>query len=144
MEFLPRTCVGNCVEELEQIVSRFDPDQVGICMDVNHVMNRNRELPAIIDRLAPRIRSFHISDYDGIDEAHWLPGQGVIDWPEVMRRIRAIDHDLLLILETGWQVKHKVRQDPFFSFRQNEKACWYLENCERIQPEMDSFLLPGN
>jgi len=146
VEFLPRTCVGNCVEELEQIVSRFDPDQVGICMDVNHVMTRYRELPAMIDRLAPRIRAFHLSDYDGIDENHWLPGQGIIDWIELMRHIRAIDHDLLLILETGdWQLKSRQRLvDPQFMIRQNEKACWYLENCERIQPEIDSFRIPGN
>ena len=146
VELLPRTCVGNTPEELMQIVSRFDPEQVGICMDVNHVMTRYRELPAMIDYLAPRIRSFHISDYDGIDETHWLPGQGLIDWIELMRHIRAIDHDLLLILETGgWQLKHKRREiDPQFVIRQNENACWFVDNCERIQPEMGSFRLPGN
>ena len=107
---------------------------------------RYRELPAMIDRLAPRIRAFHLSDYDGIDENHWLPGQGIIDWIELMRHIRAIDHDLLLILETGdWQLKSRQRLvDPQFMIRQNEKACWYLENCERIQPEIDSFRIPGN
>ena len=146
VELLPRTCVGNTPEELMQIVSRFDPEQVGICMDVNHVMTRYRELPAMIDYLAPRIRSFHISDYDGIDETHWLPGQGLIDWIELMRHIRAIDHDLLLILETGgWQLKHKRREiDPQFVIRQNENACWFVDNCERLQPEMGSFRLPGN
>ncbi len=145
VEFLPRTCVGNCVEELQQIVSRFDPGQVGICLDVNHIMARYRELPAMIDTLAPRIRSFHICDYDGIDETHWLPGQGIHDWPELMRHIRMIDHDVLLILETAWQLKHGSRPvDPVFSLRQNERACWFLENCERLQTEFDAFELPGN
>ncbi len=145
VEFLPRTCVGNCVEELQQIVSHFDPDQVGICLDVNHIMNRYRELPAMIDLLAPRINAFHICDYDGIDEMHWLPGQGIHDWPELMRHIRAIDHDVLLTLETTWQLKRDSRPvDPLFSLRQNERACWYLENCERLQPEFEAFELPGN
>lgn len=145
VEFLPRTCVGNCVEELQQIVSHFDPDQVGICLDVNHIMNRYRELPAMIDLLAPRIRAFHICDYDGIDEMHWLPGQGIHDWPELMRHIRAIDHDVLLILETSCQLKRDSRPvDPLFSLRQNERACWFLENCERLQPEFEAFELPGN
>ena len=85
VEFLPRTCLGNCVEELIQIVSKFDPDQIGICMDVNHIMNRYRDLPSIIDTLAPHIRSFHLSDYDGVDEMHWIPGPGIIDWPAVMK-----------------------------------------------------------
>jgi len=145
VEYLPRTAVGNSVDELLQIVSNFDADQVGICLDVNHIMTRNRELPEIIRVLAPRIRSFHICDYDGVDEMHWIPGQGIHDWPEVMRNIRAIDHDVLLILETIWQLKRDNRPvDPIFAIRQNEKACWFLENCERIQQEIEQFEIPGN
>ena len=145
VEFLPRNCVGNCVEELLQIVSRFDPDQVGICLDVNHIMDRYKELPQMIDTLAPRIRSFHICDYDGIDETHWLPGQGIHDWVELMKHIRAIDHDVLLILETSWQLRREKRPvDPIFSIRQNERACWFLENCEKLIPQIESFRIPGN
>ena len=145
VEFLPRTCVGNCAEELQQIVSHFDADQVGICLDVNHIMSRYRELPQIIDQLASRIRSFHICDYDGIDETHWLPGQGIHNWPELMKHIRAIDHDILLILETTWQLKRANRQvDPIFSLRQNERAIWFMENCEKLVPEIEAFRIPGN
>ena len=145
VEYLPRTCVGNSAEELQQIVSRFDPEEVGICLDVNHIMNRYRELPQIIDLLAPRIRSFHICDYDGIDETHWLPGQGIHDWPELMKHIRAINHDVLLILETTWQLTRANRAvDPLFSLRQNERAIWFLENCERLVPEIQAFQIPGN
>ena len=144
VEFLPRTCVGNCAEELQQILSHFDPDQVGICLDVNHCMRRYRELPQLIDTLAPRIRAFHLSDYDGIDENHWMPGQGVIDWPETMKHIRAIDHDVLLILETTRQLKRPSRQiDPLFAIRQNERAVWFLENCARLVPEIEAFRFPG-
>ena len=50
-EYLPRECVGNSEAELRQIISNFDPNQVGICMDVNHIMGKYRELPAMIDRL---------------------------------------------------------------------------------------------
>ena len=144
VEFLPRTCVGNCAEELLQIVSHFDPSEVGICLDVNHIMARWRELPQLIDTLAPRVRSFHLSDYDGIDETHWLPGQGIIGWREVMKHIRAIDHDLLLILETTRQLKRDSRPiDPLFSIRQNERSVWFLENCDRLVPEIESFRIPG-
>ena len=145
VEYLPRTCLGNSAEELQQIVSNFDAGQVGICLDVNHIMDRHRELPGIIDTLAPRIRSFHICDYDGVDEMHWIPGQGIHDWPEIMRHIRAIDHDVVLILETARQLKHDRREiDPVFALRQNERACWFLENCDRLVPEIEKFRIPGN
>ena len=145
VEYLPRECVGNSEAELLQIISNFDPDQVGICMDVNHIMTKYRELPAMIDRLAPRINSFHLCDYDGIDETHWMPGQGIHDWTELMKHIRAIDHDLLLILETEWQLKLKTRAvDPRFAFRQNERVVWFLENCEKIMPQIKDYQIPGN
>lgn len=146
VEYLPRTCLGNSVEELQTIVKRFDPKHVGICFDVNHIMDHHRELPDMITELAPRIRSFHISDYDGVDELHWIPGQGINDWSEIMRRIKAIDHDVLLILETVFQLHgdKKRDSDPIFAIRQNENACWYLENCDRIIAEQNDFVVPGN
>lgn len=146
VEYLPRTCIGNCVEELQTIMSRFDPELVGICMDVNHIMDHWRELPEIIAALAPRIRTFHINDYDGVDEMHWFPGQGILDWQAVMRQIRAISHDVLLIFETlnelGTKVSHVA--DPLFGIRQTEFSIWFLENCESVVPQVRDFRIPGN
>ena len=36
-----------------------------------------------------RIGTIHASDYDRKDERHWLPGEGVIDWPDFLRRLQA-------------------------------------------------------
>ncbi len=146
VEYLPRTCVGNSAEELKAIVSRFDRTHVGINVDVNHIMNRWRELPDIIRELSFAIRAFHISDYDGVDEMHWFPGQGLIRWPEVMKAIRAIDHDVLLIFETLFQLGVKASHvaDPFFAIRQTEQSCWFLENCEELVPRINAFKIPGN
>lgn len=146
VEYLPRTCIGNCAAELQRIMERFDPEHVGICMDVNHVMDRWREVPDIIAELAPRIRTFHINDYDGVDEMHWFPGQGILDWPAIMREIRKIDHDVLLIYETlnelGTKVSHYA--DPLFGIRQTEASIWFLENCEMVASEIGHFRIPGN
>ncbi len=129
---------------MELIASRFDPKHVGICLDVNHIMNRWRELPEIIEKLAPRINSFHISDYDGIDEMHWFPGQGIIDWPSVMKAIRSMDHDTLLIFETLYQLGTPVSltASPLFALRQAESAIWYLENGDEIAQRIADFQLP--
>lgn len=145
VEYLPRQCIGNSEAELQQFLTRFDAEDVGICLDVNHIMDKYIELPGMIDRLASRIRSFHICDYDGVDETHWMPGQGIHDWQELMKHIRMIDHDILLILETGYQLKLPTRPvDPRFAFRQNERAVWFLENCEILVPQIENFRMPGN
>ena len=146
VEYLPRTCIGNSAEELRNISSRFDAKHVGICFDVNHVMDRYHETPDMIASLAPRIRSFHISDYDGVDELHWIPGQGIQDWCAIMRQIKAMDHDVLMILETTFQLYGRPNRkvDPVFAVRQNENACWFLENCEAVVSARKQFRLPGN
>lgn len=102
VEWLPRSCIGNKEEELFSLVAPFPAAEVGILLDVNHVMARHAELPSIIGALAPRLVAFHISDYNGIDECHWIPGegQGVIDWQRVMRAIHTLDRDVRLIVET--------------------------------------------
>lgn len=145
IEYLPRTCVGNCVEEIREILKNFDASRVGVCMDVNHIMDRYKELPDIIRALAPRINTFHISDYDGVDETHWMPGQGVYNWGEILDCIHEIDHDVVLIFETNAQLRRNDREiDPVFRLRQNEKACFFMENFRRLTAEINDFIIPGN
>lgn len=140
VEYLPRKCIGNSVEELENIIRRFDAKHVNLCMDVNHVMDKYNELPDIINRLAPRIRTFHFNDYDGIDEKHWFPGQGVINWGKVMQAVRAIDHDVTLIMECTRQLEVFGRlPDPYFALRQTEAAYWYIENYDEIEQRLKDF-----
>ena len=148
VEFLPRTCIGNREEDLLEITSKFKPEEIGICMDVNHAMGRYAELPRIIETLAPRIRTFHLSDYDGVDERHWYIGQGLIDWRAVMQKIRAIDHDLLLIFETRCRLQGgdwgSPPADPSFALHQAERDAFFLENCHTILAGFDTFRVPGN
>ncbi len=92
LELLPRTCLGNTLEELFALLDGLDPAVFGVCLDVNHVMERYATLPDTVHRLGPRLVTLHLSDYDGIDEKHWMPGAGVIDWPAFMRALVDIDY----------------------------------------------------
>jgi sugar phosphate isomerase/epimerase len=80
VECLPRTCLGNCADEIEFLVG--DLPEIGICCDVNHLFKESPE--QFIERLGSRIVTTHISDNDGIDEKHWYPGDGVIQWKSVL------------------------------------------------------------
>ena len=145
IEYLPRTCIGHSVEEIQTITSRFNPEHVGICMDVNHVMDHAEALPEIIRTLTPRIRTFHISDYDNVDETHWVAGHGCIDWPAVMSQIRKIPQDVYLIHEVSFVHEtwnHTI--DPVWELRQLETATWFLENCDQLIPQIRAFKIPGN
>jgi len=79
IENLPRTCLGNTPEELLRIIKDY-PD-IGICFDTNHYLTGT---PIYFAQLAGhRIRTLHISDYDGVNESHWTPTEGIIPWKEL-------------------------------------------------------------
>lgn len=93
VELLPRSCLGNTIPELLDLVADRDPAVIGVCLDVNHMMHRAAELPAAVRQLGRRLFTLHISDYDSVDEKHWLPGDGVIDWPALLEALAASDYE---------------------------------------------------
>jgi sugar phosphate isomerase/epimerase len=92
VEFLPRTCLGNTLDDLVALSEGLPSETVGFCLDTNHLMDRPDSLPDIIRAMGPRLTTLHISDYDGVDEKHWLPGLGVVDWRAFMDALNAIGY----------------------------------------------------
>ncbi len=92
IELLPRTCLGNTVDELLGLLDGLDAETLGVCLDTNHLMDRYDSLPDDVRRLGERLMATHLSDYDGVDEKHELPGTGVVDWTGTMAALRDIDY----------------------------------------------------
>jgi len=97
LELLPRTCLCNTLGELTWFLDQLDPAAgspgvYGVCLDVNHAMDRYATLPDMVRTLGPRLFTTHLSDYDGVDEKHWLPGRGIIDWKGLTRALADIDY----------------------------------------------------
>lgn len=80
VENLPRTCLGNTSAEIMYLIKGIEP--IGICFDVNHLLKENHT--DFIRNTRGKVLSTHMSDYDFIDEKHWLPGEGLIDWNELL------------------------------------------------------------
>ena len=93
VELLPRTCLGNTVSELAELLDGQDTETLGVCLDSNHAMDRWRDLPDYIRELGDRLWTLHISDYDGVDEKHQMPGEGVVEWGRFASALRDIDYD---------------------------------------------------
>lgn len=145
VELLPRSCIGNCVGELKVLIDDIAKEKAGVCFDVNHLCGMPERVPEFISQLGDRIRTLHLSDYDGIDEAHWLPGLGVLDWPAVMKTIRDLPGVPLLIFETTPVRPHSGRPreiPPDLHFRHVERATFYLENCEEIEARIAKSIIP--
>jgi len=129
IEFLPRTCIGNSAEELLAIIKDLDKEHFGICLDVNHLMNNYKQLPNVICQLQERIFELHLSDHDGIDEKHWMPGDGVINWEELMMTLAQIDYQGIFNYEA-----HCLPGDSYHKKITNleENFKWLLSYLDRI------------
>lgn len=92
LEWLPRMCLGNSLDELKEMLRDLDRNVLGICLDVNHMMGAYSNLPQIVESIGSDLTTLHLSDYDGIDEKHWMPGEGVIDWEAFLGALRRIHY----------------------------------------------------
>ena len=91
IERLPRSCLGNTIAELTQLADRLGAP-FGVCLDTNHGMAGYASLADDVRTLGSRLIATHLSDYDGVDEKHWLPGRGVVDWAGFLAALRDIDY----------------------------------------------------
>ena len=146
VEVLPRSCIGRVPEDLEEVFDGYPVETVGVCFDVNHLCGCPERLPEYITRLAPRLKSFHLSDYDGIDECHWYPGLGVIDWTAVMAAIKAVPQELLLIFESAaflhTQNPDRRRLAYRFIFENGVRNACFCEHAAEIERMRRDFVLP--
>lgn len=74
LENLPRTCIARNSGETVPLSKNCS----GVCFDVNHLLMEDHA--SFMKQAAPFIITTHLSDYDGEDEKHWMPGAGVVPW----------------------------------------------------------------
>ena len=108
VEDLPRTCLGNCSAELLDLISV--DDSLGICCDTNHLLGE--DLIEFISKVVHRVVTTHISDYDFIDERHWLPGEGRVDWQAVYKTLVEGGYQGAWMYEVGFRTPTKTLHRP--------------------------------
>lgn len=89
VETLPRTCLLNTSKEVTSALEKLS--NVYVCLDTNHFLTEKTE-DAIL-KIGKAIKTLHVSDHDYIDERHWLPKQGAIDWQKVIASLEEIGYD---------------------------------------------------
>ncbi|MDI9498293.1 MAG: sugar phosphate isomerase/epimerase family protein [Bacillota bacterium] len=95
VENLPRTCLGNTAADMLALSGRGE--YASICFDVNHLLIETHA--EFYEQIAPHTITTHLSDYDRINERHWMPGEGTIDWAELWQLLQVHDYQGRLIFE---------------------------------------------
>lgn len=104
VENLPRTCLGRNSAELKELLSVFPG--VRACFDTNHLLSESHA--DFIAALGEKIVTLHVSDYDFIDEKHWLPGEGLVDWAALASALQGVGYNGVWMYELGFAPKRSM------------------------------------
>jgi len=89
----------------EYVMSNIQDDNLGICIDTGHVHCHFKD-DYNFDLFDKRISSLHIHDNNGIDDQHYLPYDGSIDWDKYMAGIKNNHFDGVYTLEVMYSNKY--------------------------------------
>jgi sugar phosphate isomerase/epimerase len=110
IENLPEFCLegwklGSRISELTQLLEEIEHDNLGLCLDTGHALLKKGEINVAQDvvRCEKYLFVIHISDNDGRDDHHWLPGEGIINWPEFLKTLKSINYKGIYTLEISGQ-----------------------------------------
>lgn len=107
VEDLPRSCLGRNIEDMKELVSAH-PD-LKVCFDTNHLLGDDNI--EFIHALGDKIVATHISDYDFVNERHWLPGEGKVDWQAVLNALKQVDYKGVWLYEMDFECPKTIIRD---------------------------------
>ena len=106
-------CIENVTEPdpsfITPIVEALDDERVSYCFDVGHANLFEATLDEWLDAFAPRLSHLHIHNNNGrpdnnplgvLGDLHNHPGNGVIDMRHILDRVKEINPDATLAMET--------------------------------------------
>lgn len=107
VEDLPRSCLGNNSDEIVYLVS--DDDRLKVCFDTNHLLSEDPT--NFVRRLGDKIITMHVSDYDFLDEKHWMPGEGKLDWNALLSVMKEINYSGSWLYEIPFDCPDTIVRD---------------------------------
>lgn len=122
VENLPRTCLGRDSTDMKKLLSA--DKRLKVCYDTNHLLSQ----PAkdFIADVGEKIVTAHFSDYDFKDERHWLPGEGLVNWVEIITSLENVGYSGPILYELGLLPPQSGtidrRELTFDDFRENHNS----------------------
>lgn len=99
---------------LEYVLGNIKDENVGICFDVGHYhVHFDDEFD--FEFFKNRIFAVHLHDNDKSGDLHWLPFDGTIDWPDVMKKLGKYNYTGPVTLEICYEKEYfNMSLDAFY------------------------------
>ncbi|MDI6756832.1 MAG: sugar phosphate isomerase/epimerase [Endomicrobiia bacterium] len=119
---------GGEISVLMRLVEGFSPEACGFCFDSSHANLYRKGAISTFDELALRIISLHISDNKGSADDHLVPGAGMINWRDLVYRIKKSGCCEVFMLEV---LKGHTDDEPRDILVSSRRAALHLLHNER-------------
>jgi len=93
---------GSRVADLRKIIEEAGSPLMGICLDTGHtnlLPGSNVSQEEEIAQTGELLWTLHIDDNDGREDRHWLPGEGNIDWNQIIKGLRRANYQGVFMME---------------------------------------------
>ena len=107
VEDIPRTTLGNSSDEIKRLISAND--KLRVCFDTNHLLGE--DCVEFIRKIGDKIITVHISDYDFVNEKHWLPGEGGIDWQKMLAAFKEVGYSGPWLYEMNLTIPKTINRE---------------------------------
>ena len=107
VENLPRSCIARNSAELLELLDAND--KLRVCYDTNHLMGQ--EATEFIKAVGDKIITLHVSDYDFMNERHWLPGEGKNDWQKIIKSLKEVGYNGVWLYEVRFACPNTIIRD---------------------------------
>ena len=119
VENLPRTCLCNRSTEM---IDLLKDTGASIVFDTNHsLVEDNVEFLSALAESGIPIASLHISDFDGIDERHRLPGEGINKWNELFAILEKAGYNGPMMYEVPKKPKSVENEYSYEMLKENQQ-----------------------
>lgn len=104
VEDLPRSCLGRCSDDIIELLSAND--DLRVCFDTNHLLGEDN--CEFIRKVGSKIVTLHVSDYDFVNERHWLPGEGKNHWQGILEALKEINYNGIWLYEINMDIPKTI------------------------------------
>lgn len=104
VEDLPRSCLGRSISDMKELLSANE--DLRACFDTNHLLyDDNIEL---VKAIGDKIVTLHVSDFDMVNERHWIPGEGKNDWQGILSALKEVGYNGPWLYEMGFELPKTI------------------------------------
>jgi len=118
------------------LLSEIKSKHMGFCYDSSHARLRQHKNGLLLKDYGGRLFATHLSDNDGLFDRHWLPGNGIINWDELMASFPE-DYEGFFTLETVATEEEKKLGPEKFLMKAFKKISW-VQGLFRAIPQTEN------